>query len=175
MSLHFKKLAEVSPLPIILYNVPGRTGSNMQPKTVSRLARDFENIIGVKEAGGDMAQAMEMIAQTPASFQVISGEDILTLPMVLAGGAGVISVTAQGFPKPYSEMVKLGLSRKTDKAYELHYKLAPATGLVFEEGNPAGIKAVLNKLKIAEKEARLPLISASSRLTEKISKFVDGF
>lgn len=172
---HFEQLADNTPLPLVLYNVPGRTGSNIQPDTLARLAGDFDSIVGVKEAGGDMAQAMEMIAKTPDDFHVISGEDILTLPMVLAGGSGVISVTAQGFPEVYAEMVRSGLKREVDAAYQLHYKLAEATGLVFEEGNPAGIKAVLKQRDISGIHTRLPLIPASEALREKISQFVSEF
>ena len=170
---HFKKVSQASTLPVILYNVPGRTGSNMFPATVARLANDCENIIGIKEAAGNMVQAMEMIAQTPDDFLVISGDDMITLPMVLAGGAGVISVIAEGFPKQFSEMVQLGLSREVDEAYKIHYQIAPAIDLIFAEGNPAGIKAVFKKLELAEDYVRLPLVEASKELTSKISAFVD--
>lgn len=170
---HFKKVSQASTLPVILYNVPGRTGSNMFPATVARLANDCENIIGIKEAAGNMVQAMEMIAQTPDDFLVISGDDMITLPMVLAGGAGVISVIAEGFPKQFSEMVQLGLSREVDEAYKIHYQIAPAIDLIFAEGNPAGIKAVFKKLELAEGYVRLPLVEASKELTSKISAFVD--
>lgn len=170
---HFKKVSQAATLPVILYNVPGRTSSNMSPETVARLANDFENIIGIKEAAGNMVQAMEMISQTPENFLVISGDDMLTLPMVLAGGAGVISVIAEGFPKQFSEMVQLGLSREVDEAYKIHYQIAPAIDLIFEEGNPAGIKAVFKKLGLAEDYVRLPLVEATENLSAKISAFVD--
>ena len=170
---HFKKVSQVATLPVILYNVPGRTSSNMSPATVARLANDFENIIGIKEAAGNMVQAMEMISQTPEDFLVISGDDMLTLPMVLAGGAGVISVIAEGFPKQFSEMVQLGLSREVDEAYKIHYQIAPAIDLIFKEGNPAGIKAVFKKLGLAEDYVRLPLVEATDNLSAKISAFVD--
>lgn len=170
---HFKKVSQAATLPVILYNVPGRTSSNMSPATVARLANDFENIIGIKEAAGNMAQAMEMISQTPEDFLVISGDDMLTLPMVLAGGAGVISVIAEGFPKQFAEMVQLGLSREVDEAYKIHYQIAPAIDLIFEEGNPAGIKAVFKKLGLAEDYVRLPLVEATENLSAKISAFVD--
>ena len=170
---HFKKVSQAATLPVILYNVPGRTSSNMSPASVARLANDFENIIGIKEAAGNMVQAMEMISQTPEDFLVISGDDMLTLPMVLAGGAGVISVIAEGFPKQFSEMVQLGLSREVDEAYKIHYQIAPAIDLIFEEGNPAGIKAVFKKLGLAEDYVRLPLVEATENLSAKISAFVD--
>ena len=119
---HFKMIAQASPLPIILYNVPGRTASNMLPSTVIRLANDFNNIIAIKEAAGDIVQAMKLIQHKPNDFLVISGDDMITLPMVLAGGAGVISVIGEGFPKEFSEMVRLGLQRKVDEAFQLHYQ-----------------------------------------------------
>lgn len=165
---HFKAVAENSSVPIILYNVPGRTASNMLPSTVKRLAEDFENIIGIKEAAGDMVQAMKLIAQTPEHFLVISGDDMLALPMVLAGGAGVISVIGEGFPKEFSEMIRLGLQGKTAEAYAIHYKIAPAIDLIFEEGNPAGIKSVFKQLGLAENKVRLPLVTATKNLQQKI-------
>src|SRR5699024_1390408 len=164
---HFEAIAKKAPLPVILYNVPGRTSSNMFPETVARLARDFDNIIGIKEAAGDMVQAMKLIAACPEGFQIISGDDMITLPMILAGGAGVISVIGEGFPKEFSNMVRLALEGNVDQAYEIHYKLAPAIDYIFEEGNPAGIKAVFKKLGICEDTVRLPLVAASEKLQEK--------
>lgn len=172
---HFKAIAENSTLPIILYNVPGRTASNMLPETVARLATDFENIIGVKEAAGDMVQAMKLISMVPKSFLVISGDDMIALPMVLAGGAGVISVIGEGFPKEFSEMIKLGLAHKVKEAYAIHYRLAPAIDLIFAEGNPAGIKVVFNKLNLGENCVRLPLVCASEKLQQQIQSFTDAF
>jgi 4-hydroxy-tetrahydrodipicolinate synthase len=172
---HFKAISSASPLPIILYNVPGRTACNMVPKTVVRLANDFNNIIGIKEAAGDIVQAMKLIQTCPKDFLIISGDDMVTLPMVLAGGAGVISVIGQGFPKEFSEMVRLGLSRKVDEAYELHYKVANAIDLIFEEGNPAGIKQIHNVLGLSENTVRLPLVSVSEDLSSKIHNFVKNF
>ena len=172
---HFKAISSASPLPIILYNVPGRTACNMVPKTVVRLANDFNNIIGIKEAAGDIVQAMKLIQTCPKDFLIISGDDMVTLPMVLAGGAGVISVIGQGFPKEFSEMVRLGLSRKVDEAYELHYKVANAIDLIFEEGNPVGIKQIHNVLGLSENTVRLPLVSVSEDLSSKIHNFVKNF
>ncbi len=171
---HFKAIALASPKPIILYNVPGRTSSNMLPKTVLRLANDFENIVAIKEAAGDIVQAMQLIKDKPKDFLVISGDDMITLPMVLAGGAGVISVIGEGFPKEFSEMVRLGLDRKVDEAYELHYKLAPAIDMIFAEGNPAGIKAVFETLKICQGTVRLPLVQASTVLKQQIQEFTSN-
>ncbi len=170
---HFKAVSAASPLPIILYNVPGRTGSNMLPETISRIANDCENIVGVKEAAGDMVQAMKLISLVPDDFLVISGDDMITLPMVLAGGQGVISVIAQGFPREFSEMVKLGLEGNSKEAFKIHYKIAPSIELIFAEGNPAGIKALLHKKSMIKDKVRLPLVEASEGLSSKIGDFVD--
>lgn len=172
---HFAAIAKHAPLPVILYNVPGRTASNILPDTVSRLARDYKNIIGIKEAAGDIVQAMKMIANTPKEFLVISGDDMITLPMVLAGGAGVISVIAEGFPKDFSTMVRLGLERKVDEAYAIHHKISPMIDYIFEEGNPAGIKAVFKKRGICGDTVRLPLVKASDNLKKKINEFIDTY
>jgi 4-hydroxy-tetrahydrodipicolinate synthase len=171
---HFKAISKVSECPIIVYNVPGRTASNIAPETVIRLAKDFENIVAIKEAAGDLVQAMKLIDGCPKDFLVISGDDMIALPMVLAGGAGVISVIGEGFPKEFSEMVKLGLNRKVDDAYKIHYKLAPAIDYIFEEGNPAGIKAVFSKLEICGATVRLPLVGISDELSSKIDSFVEN-
>jgi 4-hydroxy-tetrahydrodipicolinate synthase len=168
---HFKTVAEASPIPIILYNVPGRTASNMLPATVARIANDCKNVIGIKEAAGDIVQAMKLIQITPKGFLVISGDDMITLPMVLAGGAGVISVIGEGFPKDFSEMVRLGLQRKVDEAYQLHYKLADAIDMIFEQGNPAGIKEVFKSLGLSENTVRLPLVSVNDDLAKRLGNF----
>ncbi|OOV25886.1 4-hydroxy-tetrahydrodipicolinate synthase [Flavobacterium sp. LM5] len=172
---HFKAIAEASPVPVLLYNVPGRTSSNMLPSTVLRLAFDFPNIIGIKEAAGDLVQAMKIIQHKPKDFLVISGDDMIALPMVLAGGAGVISVIGQGFPKEFSEMIRLGLNKKVDAAFELHYKLADSIDMIFEQGNPAGIKEVFKALAIAENVVRLPLVSVDENLSKRIHDFVKKF
>lgn len=170
---HFAAIAKEAPLPIVLYNVPGRTASNMLPETVAQLAKDHKNIIGIKEAAGDIVQAMRLIDTTPDGFLVISGDDMIALPMTLAGGAGVISVIGEGFPKEFSTMIRLGLDRKVDEAYKIHYKIAPAINYIFEEGNPAGIKAVFKKLGICNDTVRLPLVKASGFLQNKITAFID--
>lgn len=169
---HFKAVAEASPVPVILYNVPGRTASNMLPATVIRLANDFKGIVGIKEAAGDIVQAMKLIQGLPKGFLVISGDDMITLPMVLAGGAGVISVIGEGFPKQFSQMVRLGLERKTDEAYELHYLLADAIDMIFEQGNPAGIKTVFKALGLCEDTVRLPLVNVNEDLAGRLTAFV---
>ena len=168
---HFKAVADASPIPVILYNVPGRTASNMLPTTVARIANDCKNVIGIKEAAGDIVQAMKLIQITPKGFLVISGDDMITLPMVLAGGAGVISVIGEGFPKDFSEMVRLGLQRKVDEAYQLHYKLAYAIDMIFEQGNPAGIKEVFKSLGLSENTVRLPLVSVNDDLANRLYNF----
>jgi len=172
---HFAAIAAVSSKPIILYNVPGRTASNMEPQTVVRLAQDFKNIVAIKEAKGDIVQAMELISKTPEGFLVISGDDMIALPMTLAGGAGVISVIAQGFPKAFSDMIHLALQGKVEKAYTIHYKIAPAIDYIFEQGNPAGIKAVFAALNLCEPTLRLPLVEVSDVLNAKIKAFVHAF
>lgn len=172
---HFKVVAEASPLPVILYNVPGRTSSNMLPETVNRIARELTNVVGVKEAAGDMVQAMKLISLVPKDFLVISGDDMITLPMVLAGGKGVISVIGQGLPKDFSEMVRKGLKGEVKEAFELHYKIAPAIDLIFAEGNPAGIKALLEHKGIVQNNLRLPLVKASVVLNERISSFLNNY
>ena len=170
---HFKAVAQASPIPVILYNVPGRTASNMLPATVIRLANDFENIVAIKEAAGDIVQAMRLIQGAPKGFLVISGDDMITLPMVLAGGAGVISVIGEGFPKQFSKMVQLGLEKKVDEAYELHYLLADSIDMIFEQGNPAGIKHIFKALGLCEDVVRLPLVNVNEDLAGRLNAFVE--
>ncbi|MCR4030033.1 MULTISPECIES: 4-hydroxy-tetrahydrodipicolinate synthase [Flavobacterium] len=169
---HFKAIAEASPVPVILYNVPGRTSSNMLPATVVRLANDFENVVAIKEAAGDMAQAMQIIKNAPKDFLVISGDDMLALPIVLAGGAGVISVIGQGFPKEFSEMIRLGLNKKAADAFKTHYFLSDSIDMIFEQGNPAGIKQIFQALGIADNTVRLPLVSVDDSLAARLNEFV---
>ncbi|OUD29809.1 4-hydroxy-tetrahydrodipicolinate synthase, partial [Flavobacterium sp. FPG59] len=156
---HFKAVAEASPIPVILYNVPGRTASNMLPSTVLRLAHEFKNVVAIKEAAGDLVQAMQLIQNKPSDFLVISGDDMIALPMVLAGGAGVISVIGQGFPREFSNMIRLGLERKVDEAFKTQYLLADSIDMIFEQGNPAGIKQIFQSLGIASNTVRLPLVT----------------
>jgi 4-hydroxy-tetrahydrodipicolinate synthase len=172
---HFKAIAMVSPIPIILYNVPGRTASNILPTTVFRLANEFQNIVAIKEAAGDMVQAMHLLKNKPKDFMIISGDDMIALPMVLAGGSGVISVIGQGFPKEFSEMIRLGLNRKVEDAYQLHYQLMDCIDMIFEQGNPAGIKQVFQSLEISENTVRLPLVTVDYPLEEKINQFIAHF
>ena len=133
---------------------------------------DFKNVVAIKEAAGDIVQAMKIIQHKPKDFLVISGDDMVTLPMVLAGGAGVISVIAEGFPKQFSEMVHLGLNKKVDDAYEIHYLMADAIDMIFEQGNPAGIKEVFKSLGLAENTVRLPLVNVNEDLANRLHAFV---
>ncbi|MRX68386.1 4-hydroxy-tetrahydrodipicolinate synthase [Flavobacterium resistens] len=169
---HFKAIAEASPIPVILYNVPGRTSSNMLPSTVIRLANDFSNVVAIKEAAGDMAQALQLIKNAPKDFLVISGDDMIALPIVLAGGAGVISVIGQGYPKEFSEMIRLGLNRKVNEAFKTQYFLSDCIDMIFEQGNPAGIKQVFQALGIADNTVRLPLVSVDDSLAARLNDFV---
>ena len=172
---HFKTIAEATDLPIILYNVPGRTAKNMEPATTLRLAKDFDNIVAVKEAGNNKQQYYTLLKDKPADFLIISGDDDLALGVALAGGAGVISVIGQAFPKQFSTMINHGLQGNNKEGYALHYKMMDIVDYIFEENNPAGIKEVLQVLTICSNEVRLPLVKASAALSTKISKFVLDF
>ncbi len=172
---HFKAVAEATDLPIILYNVPGRTAKNMEPATTIRLANDFSNIVGVKEAGNNQQQYYTLLKDKPEDFLVISGDDDLALGVALAGGSGVISVIAQAFPEAFSKMIQLGLEGKNKEAYKIHFKMMDIVDYIFEENNPAGIKTVLKELGVCENHVRLPLVKASTSLQAKIAKFVQEF
>ncbi|WP_223551801.1 4-hydroxy-tetrahydrodipicolinate synthase [Aestuariivivens sp. NBU2969] len=172
---HFKAISEASPIDLILYNVPGRTSKNMEPETTLRLAKNFKNIIGVKEAGNNVSQYLQLLKDKPEDFLVISGDDDLALGVVLAGGAGVISVIGQAFPKDFSNMIRLGLQGKTKESYSIHFKLMDVIGYIFEENNPAGIKCVFDTLGLCKDTVRLPLVPASHQLKEKIGRFVNDY
>lgn len=171
---HFKAISQASPKPIIIYNVPGRTGSNMQAATTIRLAQDFKNIVAIKEACGDMNQIGEILKEKPKDFLLISGDDITALPTVLAGGAGVISVIGQGLPVEFSRMIRLGMQKEVGEAYEIHHSLEDGMNLIFEEGNPAGIKAIFEILSVSKAVVRLPLMEATPALKSKIKHFVNA-
>lgn len=170
---HFKAIAEASSVPIILYNVPGRTSSNISADTCLQLANDFPNIIGIKEASGNFSQCMEIIAKKPKNFQVISGEDALTMPLMSVGMTGIISVTANAFPKEVSTMINLCLKGDYKKAKDIHYKLLSFTNAIFEEGNPAGIKTALEIMQISQSYLRLPLVKVSKPLSNKIENLIN--
>ncbi len=166
---HYMALAEVSRLPIILYNVPGRTSSNMTAETTIRLAKANERIIGMKEASGNFAQCMHIIREKPAGFSVISGDDIITLPMIAFGMDGVISVVAQAFPKIFSTMVQQALQGNFSEAQKHHYQLLDFMEWFFAEGSPGGVKSALHSLGICENVVRLPLVPVSETLHQKIA------
>lgn len=162
---HYKVLVEHAPLPMILYNVPGRTASNMTAATTLRLAHDFENIVAIKEASGDLNQLMDIVKDKPADFLVISGEDALNFPIITCGGAGVISVLANSQPKLTADVVNLALKNENEKGRNLHFKSLDFINMLFAEGNPAGVKAALKLQGVCGDEVRIPLIKSSEELT----------
>nr|WP_320119317.1 4-hydroxy-tetrahydrodipicolinate synthase [uncultured Marinifilum sp.] len=167
---HYKLIAEASPVPIIIYNVPGRTSVNINADTVIRIANKIENVIAIKEASGDMQQIMQIIKNKPADFMLISGDDALTFPMIQLGASGVISVIGNAFPKEFSEMVRNALSGFNKKALASHYLLYDIIQNIFTEGNPAGIKAILHQKSLIKNELRLPLTPVSESHYTKIKK-----
>lgn len=164
---HFLAIAEVSPVPVILYNVPGRTKSNINAETTLRLA-EHPNIMAIKEASGDFGQIMEIVRNKPDDFTVLSGDDAITLPLISIGVEGVISVVAMAYPEEMSQMVHLALKGKYDEARKLHYKILPMTNAIFEDGNPAGIKAALSIKGLIKNELRLPLVPVKESTYSKI-------
>lgn len=172
---HFKAIALASPKPIIVYNVPGRTGSNMLPSTTVRLAKDFDNIVAIKEACGDMVQILSIIKNKPKDFMVISGDDFTALSTVLAGGSGVISVIGQGIPAEFSKVISLGLENNAADAHALYNTLHDGIDFIFREGNPAGIKAIFENLNLGTAKVRLPLLEATPELKATIQTFMNSF
>jgi len=172
---HYKVIAQNSPLPVILYNVPGRTSSNITAETTLRLANDCKNIIAVKEASGNLEQMMKIIKDKPKDFLVISGDDALTLPLSACGGDGVISVVANAFPKDYSEMTRLALKGDFTKAQKIHYKLLDIIGLLFVDGNPAGVKCAMKLLGICNDKVRLPLVGVSKQTNDKLKELINKY
>ena len=170
---HYKAIAEASPIPVILYNVPGRTGVNMTAETTLRLARDFENIIGIKEASGNITQMDDIIKNKPTDFMVISGDDGITFPLITLGAVGVISVIGNAFPKEFSRMVRLALHGQYDQALQIHHKFTELFSLLFVDGNPAGVKCLLNAKGMIENELRLPLVPTRITTYEKIRKVLN--
>ncbi len=169
MYAHFAAIAQASPLPIILYNVPGRTGVSMTAETIVSLATNFSNITAVKEASGNLVFDMQLLKQLPAGFTFLSGDDFTTLPSVYMGGKGAISVIGIAYPAEFSQMVRLGLEGKVAEANQLHYGLLPKIGLAFKEGNPIGIKAILAAKGLCEPYVRLPLVEASAELKKEVA------
>lgn len=171
---HYKAIAEASPVPVILYNVPGRTGVNMSPETCLHLARDFENIIGVKEASGNISQMDEIIKNKPRDFMVISGDDGITFPLITLGAVGVISVIGNAFPREFSRMVRLALNGDYENALQIHHRFTELFSLLFVDGNPAGVKCLLNAMGFIENELRLPLVPTRIITYEKIRNVLNS-
>ncbi|MBQ8703054.1 MAG: 4-hydroxy-tetrahydrodipicolinate synthase [Bacteroidales bacterium] len=165
---HYRAVAEASPVPVVIYNVPGRTGVNLSAETTLTLANECPNIIGIKEASGNMQQVMEILRQRPDGFRVISGDDALTYPMLTLGADGVISVIANALPKEMSTMVRLAMKGDYKKALPMHYRMLPLMNAIFDEGNPTGIKALLENEGLITNTLRLPLVKASKQLTNKL-------
>ena len=170
---HYKNLAAASPKPVILYNVPGRTGSNISAETTLRLAKEVENIAGIKEASGNMVQCMHILRDRPDDFLVVSGDDHVTLPLIACGMDGVISVAANCFPKDFSDMVRFCLGGDFALARPLHYKCLEGNDLLFAENNPAGVKAFLHELGLTENVLRLPLVPLSRTIHQKVKTYLN--
>ena len=166
---HYKAVAEATELPIVLYNVPGRTGVNMTAETTLRLANDFENIVAIKEASGNIAQMDEIIKNKPEGFDVISGDDGITFPLITLGAVGVISVLGNAFPREFSRMTQLALEGDYVNALPIHHQFAEMCNLLFVDGNPAGVKAMLSIMGMVENKLRLPLVPARQITCEKLS------
>jgi 4-hydroxy-tetrahydrodipicolinate synthase len=166
---HYTQIADACPVPVILYNVPGRTGSNIAPETTVRLAL-HKNIIGIKEASGNLEQCMHIAKHKPADFMLISGDDMLTLPMVSFGAVGVISVLANAFPEKFSKMIRLGLSNEFKEASDLLFDFVDINPMMYEEGNPVGVKALLERFGVCGGAVRLPLVEASAGLKDRLYK-----
>ena len=169
---HFKAIAEASPVPVVLYNVPGRTGVNMTAETTLRLARDFENVVAIKEASGNITQMDDIIKNKPKNFDVISGDDGITFPLLTLGAVGVISVIGNALPQEFSRMVRLALRGEYDQALSIHHRFTELFKLLFVDGNPAGVKALLSEMGLIQNELRLPLVPARLGTEKRISEIV---
>lgn len=171
---HYKAINDAAPLPVIMYNVPGRTGSNINTQTTLRIAKECKNIIATKEASGNMEQIMQIIKEKPAGFEVISGDDALTLPLIACGAIGVISVIANAYPRQFSQMVNLCLQGKFSEARPIHEKMIPAIQSIFAEGSPSGVKAYLNEMGIVKYNFRLPIVGISNELRLDIRSIIQS-
>lgn len=171
---HFKAIAEVSPLPVVMYNVPGRTGVNMTAETTVRIATDFSNIVGIKEASGDLEQIDEIMKRKPNNFEVISGDDALTFPMIVSGAVGVISVIGNALPKEFSRMIRLEFNGEFEAARKIHHQFTELYKLLFVDGNPAGCKALLSDMGMIENVLRLPLIPTRIETIQKMNEILKG-
>ena len=170
---HYKAITEATNTPIVLYNVPGRTGVNMKAETILRLAHEFPNIVGVKEASGNFAQIDEIIKNKPTHFMVISGDDGITFPLITLGAVGVISVIGNAFPREFSRMVRLAMRGDLAGAREIHYRFTELMELLFVDGNPAGVKSMLSMMGFIENELRLPLVPTTLKTTERMREVLD--
>lgn len=166
---HFKAIAKASPLPVVLYNVPGRTGINLKPETTVRLAKDCENIVAIKEASGSLEQVDEIIKNRPVGFDVISGDDALTFSMIASGAAGVISVIGNALPKEFSRMIRYEFRGEYEPARKIHHRFTELYSLLFVDGNPAGVKALLHEMGFIENELRLPLVPTRITTMQKMA------
>jgi len=169
---HFAAIAKASPVPVVLYNVPGRTGVNMTAETTLRLARDFENIVAIKEASGNITQMDDIIKDKPQGFDVISGDDGITFPLITLGAVGVISVIGNALPAEFSRMVRLALKGEYNTSLTIHHKFTELFKLLFVDGNPAGVKAMLSEMGLIKNVLRLPLVPTRLTTMEKISQIV---
>ena len=170
---HYKAIAQATSTPIVLYNVPGRTGVNMKAETILRLANEFPNIVGIKEASGNFAQIDEIIKNKPNHFMVISGDDVITFPLITLGAVGVISVIGNAFPREFSRMVRLAMRGDLAGAREIHYRFTELMELLFVDGNPAGVKSMLSMMGFIENELRLPLVPTTLKTTERMRQILD--
>ena len=166
---HFKMIADNCPLPVVLYNVPGRTGINLKSETTVRLANDCRNIVAVKEAGGSLEQVDEIIKNKPAHFDVLRGDDALTFPMIASGAAGVISVIGNALPREFSRMIRLEFNGEYEPARKIHHRFTELYSLLFVDGNPAGVKALLHEMGFIENELRLPLVPTRVATVQKMA------
>ena len=170
---HYKTIAQATSTPIVLYNVPGRTGVNMKAETILRLANEFPNIVGIKEASGNFAQIDDIIKNKPNHFMVISGDDGITFPLITLGAVGVISVIGNAFPREFSRMVRLAMRGDLAGAREIHYRFTELMELLFVDGNPAGVKSMLSMMGFIENELRLPLVPTTLKTTERMRQILD--
>ncbi len=172
---HYKNVAEAAPVPVIIYNVPGRTGVNITTATTLKIAREIKNVIAIKEASGNISQVMDIVKNKPADFMVISGDDALTYPLLTIGAVGVISVISNGFPKTFSDMVRYANNNNYQAAQKLHYQLVDIANEIFSEGNPTGIKAVLHQYNKIENKLRLPLVSSTEQHYQRLENLIKEF
>lgn len=175
MYLHYKNVAEASPVPVVMYNVPGRTGVNINSDTTLRIAHEIENIVAIKEASGNVEQISRILKDKPSGFDVLSGDDAITLPLMSLGVSGVVSVVANAFPADFSNMVRLCKDGKFSEALPYHYRLLDIISAIFEEGNPAGVKAILSMRGIVQNYLRLPLVPASEKLYTKLEELISQY